>query len=652
MLRRETPAFVRPIVVAGFLSALALTAVVDRLHPALRPRPILDRADREAEARARNRLVDGTAAATYAADLAAVSRVGHDLRPIYGALMYAALRALPSGVATDADGRFYVRERSSRPADGDETADQAAAIVRAVARRMAARGSRLVFCAVPEKDLVHADAAPPGVAGDRAAFGRLVRRLTDAGLPAPDLLAALDRVRVAGEEPFFLGDTHWTFAGAMAAAEAAAESAGLRIAPASRTSRIETWFEVEAPTDTLQYAGFGSEDPDVRRRVLAVLAGVVRPPKFAFRRTVDANGAAFDYDPLAKDRTATVIGTSYSDFLVAPWFPAFVAHAIDRPVRSHAIGAAGAGLPLSKSHELALGAGYSPITFWEVPSSLIFATPTPLERAGDYLAIAVPKVATQLLDAAEPGATSAAGAGDGVAPKAGERVVLSGDGSARRFVFRGGRVAADGGGAVGVRVSGDVLRGTATVRVTSGGRSILARWQAPMAELTLPVLAAGAGDIVVEVSGDDAEVLWRKATLSLDVTRAGARSAVESDGKYVFQDRSAVEAMSVLEIVLPGAERLSGGGRRAFGSDGPSGAESATGRAGWNEGAGSYVVRRNGRAGGGAQSSDAPVGVCLAGAVLYVDAFVAGGVLDEVVVLRDGAPVSGAVVAILPPPRP
>ncbi len=582
MLRRETPAFVRPIVVAGFLSALALTAVVDRLHPALRPRPILDRADREAEARARNRLVDGTAAATYAADLAAVSRVGHDLRPIYGALMYAALRALPSGVATDADGRFYVRERSSRPADGDETADQAAAIVRAVARRMAARGSRLVFCAVPEKDLVHADAAPPGVAGDRAAFGRLVRRLTDAGLPAPDLLAALDRVRVAGEEPFFLGDTHWTFAGAMAAAEAAAESAGLRIAPASRTSRIETWFEVEAPTDTLQYAGFGSEDPDVRRRVLAVLAGVVRPLKFAFRRTVDANGAAFDYDPLAKDRTATVIGTSYSDFLVAPWFPAFVAHAIDRPVRSHAMGAAGAGLPLSKSHELALGAGYSPITFWEVPSSLIFATPTPLERAGDYLAIAVPKVATQLLDAAEPGATTATEAGsttaaepgaasrsksgaptavgavDGVAPKAGERVVLSGAGSARRFVFRGGRVAADGGGAVGVRVSGDVLRGTATVRVTSGGRSILARWQAPMAELTLPVLAAGAVDIVVEVSGDDAEILWRKTTLSLDVTRAGARSAVERDGKYVFQDRSAVEAMSVLEIVLPGADRRNG----------------------------------------------------------------------------------------------
>ncbi len=63
-------------------------------------------------------------------------------------------------------------------------------------------------------------------------------------------------------------------------------------------------------------------------------------------------------------------------------------------------------------------------------------------------------------------------------------------------------------------------------------------------------------------------------------------------------------------------------------------------------------MRRHGRAGGGAQSSDAPVGVCLAGAVLYVDAFVAGGVLDEVVVLRDGVPVSGAVVAVLPPPRP
>jgi hypothetical protein len=485
--------------------------------------------------------------------------------------------------------------------------------VRAVARRFAARGSRLVFCLVAEKDLVYADAAPPGVAGDRGAYAAVLAHLHESGVDAPDLLAALDAVRRAGEEPFFAADTHWTFAGASAAAEAAAAAVGLRVPLAERTSRVEDAFTTDSPADIVHYAGFGSASETVRAWATTALRPHVPLPPFVFRRVVAADGSPLAGEPLARDRSATVVGTSYSDYYVAPWFPAFVAHALDRPVRSHALGAAGAGTPLLRSAEIALAAGYTPLTFWEAPSSHVFAAAEPLEDVAEFFAFAPPKRSTLVLDAAAPGALS-----EGAAPPSDAEMTLRG---VRRFRFRDGLVGADGGGGVGLKLAGDVRRGEVRVRATWADRSLAVRWRQGQAEITLPALVAGTTAPEIELEADDALVFWRRAALVVDAAREAAVPSTEgAEGARSFPAGTAASTGALLEVKLP----PDGGGGRV-------------------------VVRR--RSARGAFLA-ADCGLAHSGATLYLDARTPEGDLAEVRILRDATPLRGCVVSLLPPPRP
>lgn len=506
----------------GFFAAVLLaTSAIDFADPAPRVKAQFDVAALADAERAAARWADGSAARLCEQDLRALSRVGFETRPFYGAALFGFLGATPPGVARDADGRLYIRARSTRRTGAArEIGGEVGAIVAAVARRFAERGSRLVFCPVPEKDLVDADRAPPGVAGRRDVYAAALAACADRGVAAADLLTAIDAARRAGAEPFLPHDTHWSFDGIEPAAEAAAEAAGLRVPPEKRTTRLVPWFEIEAPSDILGYAGMFTPRPELTATLKGLTGRTAPPSKVWMKRVLGADGAPLDLSGVRADATVAVVGTSYSDAVVGPTFPAALAHAIDRPLRLNALSAAGVVWPLVTSYRIGLAVGFPRTTFWEVPSSLLFASKAPIERVGSFFAAASPLKRTTLVEGADAAAWSTP------PPAVGSTTRYAATGAS--FSLRRGRVLHEGSGAVSVRLSGEVRGAPLFVRVSTGSLAVDAQWEPGTPEIVLPLLSGGpTGRAEVFVYGSDTEVAWRAVQIVADGERgASAAKAV------------------------------------------------------------------------------------------------------------------------------
>lgn len=533
----------RAAVVALFAATLVATPAYDLVRRAADgPSPVEARPE-VVDLRAAARLTDGSLARWCDFVVPKASTVADYARVHYGCAAVALFHATTTLTVRGRDGVLYpTRPFTYRSDPADVVGAEIASKVAAVARRFAERGVRVVFCPVPVKAVVHGDDAPATARGRPELYAAAVAAVRARGVDAVDLLPTLRAARAAGVRAFPRTDGHWTAAGALVAAEEAARTAGLFVAPESRRSRLAPKPAVPDVGSELATSGFllGRSAAMPYARTIYELGGAAPDvPVFAL---VDEGGAPFPTAPLTKDAAAVVAGTSYSSPEIAiaePGFGALFAHAIDRPTRVIAAPGAGPAAPLWGALQIAALLGSAPpVLLWEMPGVDLFDSASPLANLGIFFGACPPLRPSVLRDVG--GAWTPR---KGAPPLVGAHRLAD---AGRAYDLTEGLVAHDGAGAVTLRLRGRVLRGDVAVTVDGGGSHETYRWTGATTDVWLPILARrptaraslsfyaastaqGPAEFVVdgaELVADVREDAAVAATLAAPTTDAAGRTAV------------------------------------------------------------------------------------------------------------------------------
>lgn len=241
---------VQAIVCGGFaLSALAIGGVVEAIFPVPAPDPQAVEVRPETE-----RWVDGSAQRRVEERLRTRSRLRDALAPYWSAALWHAFREIHPYVARGPDDTLYVADRLPLPATAEKREaliSRNAARVAAVDRRLRAAGVELVVLVVPRKGAVAAARLPAGI--PRAPE---TTRMVEAALDRLGVTSArLVDDPVVGPDLYPRFGSHWTDAGAVAAAERVAEALGRRL-PARDRRLAPIPYEAEAEWDLLRNVGF------------------------------------------------------------------------------------------------------------------------------------------------------------------------------------------------------------------------------------------------------------------------------------------------------------------------------------------------------------------------------------------------------------
>lgn len=305
----------------------------------------------EAVQRAHGDVVTGAWTASLEHELAQRSLVRDVALPIAAAGQYALFGEGRRGVLVGPDGWLFTAEEIEPPAPGareDNLAD-----ITAAAAALAARGTALVVALIPDKIRIVPD-GPGEPAYNEARYDEARAALIAAGITVPDLRPALAAID-GGRGAYLHRDTHWTPAGAAAAATLVAEAAG---------PQGDADFETEARPPILH-------DGDLMRYVpLGPFAetfglGPEEVPGFV----TTERGAAIDAAALLGDAAAPVIlvGTSYS--AMEEWnFAGALAERLGAAVENHADPGRGPIAPmLDYLEDPAAGQAPPRLVIWEIP---------------------------------------------------------------------------------------------------------------------------------------------------------------------------------------------------------------------------------------------------------------------------------------------
>lgn len=217
---------------AAFGAVLTVGFVAAVLNPALRNVPDAP-------------VVDGSWATTYQADFDAASALLAPARTVWGAIDASLFGQGRPGVLVGADGWLFSREEYATVPDADAAIAAWSDRIALVRDELADLGIRLVVAPIPSKASLagsHAPAPLPAAAARR--YGDLIDALEARGVIVSDLRPALSREPA----PFLRTDTHWTPAGAAAAAQAIAATVRERAPfPGLGETRFET--TVAAPEE-------------------------------------------------------------------------------------------------------------------------------------------------------------------------------------------------------------------------------------------------------------------------------------------------------------------------------------------------------------------------------------------------------------------
>lgn len=219
---------------------------------------------------------------------------------LWGTLNYRLFGEAREGAVVGQDGWLFTDEEF-QTAEGD--AQEIAAklgYIRQVRDELARDGAKLVVALVPAKARIYGDqlggVRVPAVNGP--VYSRFRAALEQAGIPAPDLEAALRQAR-RQETVFLKTDTHWTPAGAGVVARTLAPvigTLGLDLPPAEYSVSLKP--PVTRKGDLLRYVpvpdGTGPASDRVREPV--------------YTRTDEGGGGLLGEETLA----VTLVGTSYS----------------------------------------------------------------------------------------------------------------------------------------------------------------------------------------------------------------------------------------------------------------------------------------------------------------------------------------------------
>jgi len=295
---------------------------------------------------------------------------------LFGNARYALLGAGRKGVIVGEEGWFFTAEefKNVSKKDIEDTADRIAEIQ----RDLGGRGINLVLAPLPAKSDLYAEEVPTRVrsASMADAYGEFTAALRQRGITVADTRTALLAAKPFGEV-FLKSDTHWSPAGAKAAAEAVQSSLQTTgIALPSQEVSAQWHPPVSLWGDLTKFV----TSPDYAPRV-----GLTEESVPVYRATVDA--AAGGTDIFGDDTAIPVmlVGTSYS--ANETWsFADFLRQSLRADVVNVAKEGLGPGVPMM---DLMAGSALDETTptivVWEFPVRYL-GTKTLWQRDGEHKA--------------------------------------------------------------------------------------------------------------------------------------------------------------------------------------------------------------------------------------------------------------------------
>jgi len=291
-------------------------------------------------------------------------------------LSWLALRDLGPRVREGQRDWLFLADELAPHVDGEASAASRATEVVALHKRLRSQGVDLLVVVVPDKSRI--DAAHLGGLHRPAQFAGRVARWTTAlqagGVPAVDLSGVLDQLRQQGQPAFLRTDSHWTEAGAQAAAMLVAQRANalVAIAPSGSGWRLTDRVEQARAGDLVRLAG-------LERLPLALQPLPERVLQSRFERAATQAAPASNNDDLFGDAdlpSVALIGTSFSR---TSSFEPFLARALDARVASFALDGGDFG-GAARAYLASKAFKQTPprLLIWEIPERVLQA-----DRRGD-----------------------------------------------------------------------------------------------------------------------------------------------------------------------------------------------------------------------------------------------------------------------------
>ena len=251
------------------------------------------------------RVLDGAASRELAERMAYAPLPAESARLQRG-LGWLTLGDLGPRVRQGCPGWLFLRDELTVQRDGDSHAEARARTVIEAQRALARRGIQLLVVVVPDKTRIESWQLC-GLRRPASLDGRLgawTARLVGQGVPVLDLAPAL---RDVAGKAYFRTDTHWTEAGAGAAARAVAQrirALGLTL-PAGPSYKVEVQPAARRPGDLVRLAGLDWLPPSLQPTPETAQAHIYTP---------QAGAAASDDDLFGDESLPAValLGTSYS----------------------------------------------------------------------------------------------------------------------------------------------------------------------------------------------------------------------------------------------------------------------------------------------------------------------------------------------------
>lgn len=342
-------------------------ALVDRLCETREVFAMGQEGRAQAERKAKSTFADGTALRIYEEELIRNSLVRKHLAgPWIVGLLATGLDG-GTHASRGKDGFMFLRNFVPRPKPGYKGAfDHGADLIAALARRLEVLGVRLLLVPIPDKSMVYGDKLPSYLKAHPQLYEEFLARLSSRGIAHVDLLTRLREARKS-TQVFCRNDTHWTSPGALEAALAVAEAAGLAQPGAARTTRLDPTDSGPDGGDGLFVSGLHPDQIFLSGPTNWLLRTTNVMRTMPIVRITDLDGqrlSASDLTPRDENVRGILVGTS---FAVAGGFDQYLQHATNSAVRVFSVAGGGTSMALNRALVEGVGSKLPEVIIWEFP---------------------------------------------------------------------------------------------------------------------------------------------------------------------------------------------------------------------------------------------------------------------------------------------
>lgn len=453
-----------------FVGVIGVAVVWENLDPAPSVRVIGREAQRaDAQNLIEPRVLDGAWMRRFEKELSQRSRLRHSVAPYWAAALLEGVGEADPTLLVGRDGWLFLRRRlthlASPPWFTGNECNEASALIAALGRRLASVGTRLVVVPVPRKCEVFAHRLPSRIptvgSGLHDAF---VASLRKNGVDVVDIMPAL---HARGDAAWWKHDSHWSDAGALAAATRTADTLASMIPRGAQTAEARVIGQQASPSDQLRTAGVIRADG----------AG----PQFMIESGDDVrivNTATNSITKITRPhdvQDVSIVGTSYSAFADG-LFPAIVSAQLGLPVSVDAWPALGPVEPMRRAVARFKKSRFPKVLLWEIPEHEPFAVDPSMDPIGSVFALIPDRLS----------------AGISAAPfLIGEPILKRHDlKSAVSWGFRHDSLVVPSDGALSIRIRGRVTNGPVNVTLSTDTTRVVAEWPVGDEGIVLPMVGS------------------------------------------------------------------------------------------------------------------------------------------------------------------